>query len=121
MDLITIILIAGAFYVGWVVRGAVILNNLSEDPDRIIRILEDIKKINDAEAAGIKGEDALALVNSTKVRAEVVGDVFYLYGLEDNEFISQGSSIEDAVKLAQKRFPNKNFWLEKQNISSQTA
>lgn len=121
MDLFTLLLIAGAFYLGWIARGAILLAGMSDNPERFIKLLEDIKKINAAEDQSTTGEDALDLANSTKVRAEIVGDVFYLYRLEDNEFISQGSSIEDAMTTGQARFPDKHFWLEKQNISSHTA
>lgn len=121
MDLTTLLLIVGAFYLGWIARGATLLAGMSDNPEKFIKLLEDIKKINTAEAAGITEEDAVALAKSTKVRVDMVQDVVYLYRLEDNEFISQGSSIEDAMAQGQKRFPGKTFWLEKQNISSQTA
>ena len=121
MDLFTIILIVGAAYLGWVARGVMLLTGMSDNPDKFIKILEEIKKINNAEAAGFEGDDAVAIAQGIKVRAEEVGGIFYIYDLKDNQFIAQGNSVEDAFKLAQKRFPGKSFWLEQKNISSQTA
>lgn len=121
MDLVTLILIVGAFYLGWVVRGVILLAGMSNDPDKIIKMLQDIKKINYAKSAGFEDDEAVSIAKGVKVRAEVISDTFYLYGLDDNEFISQGPSMEDAFKLAQKRFPGKSFWLEKHNISSQNT
>jgi len=121
MDLFTLILIAAAFYLGWIARGAILLAGMSDNPEKFIKLLEDIKKINTAESAGFEGGEAVAIAQGIKVRAEEVSGIFYIYDLKDNQFIAQGTSVEDAFNLAQKRFPGKSFWLEKQNISSQTA
>ncbi len=112
---------AVCFWLGWRMRGAIFLYNLSENPDKVIETLKQIQKINEAEDAGFEPEDAVKIAKGVKVRAEIVNDTFYLYGLEDNQFIAQGPTVEDAFKIAQKRFPGKSFWLEKNDISNQTA
>jgi hypothetical protein len=121
MDFGILIVVGLAFYLGWFLRGVIVLSNLSEDPDKVIKILEKIKKINEAEEAGFDSKDAASLAKGIKVRAEVIGDIFYLYTLEDDQFVAQGKSMEDAFKTAQKRFPGKSIWLEKKDISNQTA
>ena len=108
-------------WLGWRIRGAIMLYNLSENPEKVIETLKQIQKINEAEEAGFDAKDAVKIAKGIKVRAEVVHDTYYLYGLEDNRFISQGATIEDAFLVAKNRFPGKSFWLEKQDISNQTA
>jgi len=109
------------YWLGWRMRGAVFLYNLSENPEKVIETLKQIQKINEAEEAGFEPEDAVKIAKGIKVRAELVGGVFYLYSLDDNQFVAQGPTVEDAFKVAQTRFPGKSFWLEKNDISNQTA
>lgn len=108
-------------WIGWRVRGAIMLYHLSENPEKVIDSLKKIQKINEAERAGFGSEDAVKIAEGIKVRAEVINSSVYLYGLDDNQFIAQGPSIEDAFLVAKSRFPGKSFWLEKQHISNQTA
>lgn len=108
-------------WIGWRVRGAIMLYHLSENPEKVIDSLKKIQKINEAEQAGFEGKDAVAIANGIKVRAEVINSSIYLYSLENNEFIAQGNNIEDAFLTAKTRFPGKSFWLEKNDISNQTA
>jgi hypothetical protein len=112
--------IVGA-WIGWRTRGAIMLYHLSENPEQVIDSLKKIQKINEAEQAGFNSEDAVKIAEGVKVRAEVINSNVYLFGLDDNQFIAQGSSIEDAFLVAKSRFPGKSFWLEKQHISNQTA
>ena len=107
MDLLTSLLfIVLAFYLGWVLRGAVILNNLSEDPDRIIKILEKIKKINEEEhSAGVSTNKS-----GTELRIERVGNILYAYSKDDDQFVAQGDDLASLLESAKKRFPNAVFF-----------
>jgi hypothetical protein len=107
MDLLTTLLfIALAFYLGWVLRGVVVLSNLSEDPDRIIKILEKIKKINEEGQATTNSTNA----SGTELRIERVGDILYAYSKDDNQFVAQGTDLASVLESAKKRFPGTVFF-----------
>jgi hypothetical protein len=117
MDFITILVIAViAMWIGWHVRGIVILANLAEDPDRIIRMLEKIKKINEEEQFESKGK-----LTGIEIKPEQVGNTWYAYAADDSQYLGQGPTLEDALKMVADRFPNKKFWCKKPNESSQTT
>ena len=94
------------------------IQNLSTDPDKFIRMLEEIKRINaecERGLAELDMEDAIML--NTEERAGLV----YLFQSIDDKFIAQGKSTEDALKSASERFPGKKFWIPKVKEDSQTA
>ena len=117
MDFITILVIAViAMWIGWHLRGIVILANLAEDPDRVIGMLEKIKKINEEEQQESKG-----VLPGVEIKPEQVGNMWYAYAADNNQFLGQGPTLEDALKMVADRFPDKKFWCKKPNGSSQTT
>jgi hypothetical protein len=110
-----IILAVIAFYAGWHFRGVIMLANLAVNPDKIIKMLENIKKINEAEARGEEFQDGI------EVESEQVGNVWYAYDKDTGHFLAQGTSFEDALKAACDRFPEKTFWCKKPEQFNQTA
>lgn len=121
MDVILYIIIGGvAAWIGWHVRGFILLANLSKNPEHIIKILEEIKKINDSEARGeidVQGLD----VTGTEIRIEQVNGAVYAYVADNNSFLAQGSTLEEALKIASERFPNQKFWHNESKQFNQTA
>jgi hypothetical protein len=105
-----------AAYVGWFARGVAILSNLARDPDHVIKMLQQIKKINEQEELGNTQADG-----GVEVESEQVGNVWYAYEKETGQFLAQGISLEDAVKSAADRFPEKTFWYKNPKQFSQTA
>jgi hypothetical protein len=106
MELLTILILIGlAFYLGWVLRGVVVLSNLSEDPDRIIKILEKIKKINEEQSSSDP-----VITNGTELRIERVGDILYAYSKDDDQFVAQGADLASVLESAKKRFPDTVFF-----------
>lgn len=99
-----------AMYIGWHLRGIVFLANLSENPDRVIKMLERIKEINEEEAKGNIMADS-----GVEVTAEHVQGYWYAYAKENGEFLGQGPTFDDALKSAGERFPGKKFWCNNQN------
>jgi hypothetical protein len=116
--IIYIVIGAVAFWLGkqWAVIH--FINNISQNPENVIKMLEKIKKINeeyDLKIADLAPEDAIML--NTEERAGLV----YLFQSEDDKFIAQGQSLEDALKSAAERFPGKKFWIPKIKEDTQTA
>ena len=104
-----------ASWIGWHARGIVFLSNISNHPEKMIKMLEQIKKINDEEL------DGSPEVDGTEIRAELVGTTWYIYSKDNNEFLAQGPSFDDAVMAVADRFPGKKFWCSKSEQSSETA
>jgi hypothetical protein len=78
--------------------------HLSEDPDRMIGILNKIKEINAKNAA----KETNTEVNDTgDVKIEHHHGHVYLFETSTDRFLAQGESIADAIKLMNKRFPGK--------------
>jgi len=94
-----------AFWLGWKLRGTIMMAAMSDDPEKIIKMLEEIKAIN-------KNEKISVSPNSIEVEPEHVGATWYAYAKETGQFLGQGSTLEDALKSASLRFPNKTFWCE---------
>lgn len=93
-------------WVGYHVKAILFRLTISEDPDKIIKILEDIKRINN--------ETGSETTTGTKVEVEPehVNSVWYAYSKETGQFLAQGPTLEEALRLASLRFPNKTFWCE---------
>ena len=116
MDLLFYVILAFiVFYAGWTLRGVVLIAKLSNNPESVIKMLEQIKKINEAEARGEEYQEGV------EVQPEQVGNVWYAYEKESGQFLAQGTSLEDAIKAACDRFPEKTFWCKKPGQFNQTA
>jgi hypothetical protein len=46
-----------------------------------------------------------------RVSVEKHGDIYYWYDFDDGEFLGQGKTTEDVVKIIQSRFPKHIFFL----------
>jgi hypothetical protein len=105
-----------AAYVGWFARGMAMIANLARDPDHIIKMLEQIKKINQEEAEGNTLADG-----GVEIEPEQVGNMWYAYVKETGQFLAQGQSLEDVLKAVADRYPGKTFWCKKTEQFNQTA
>jgi division protein CdvB (Snf7/Vps24/ESCRT-III family) len=105
--ILTLVLVVLAFYAGWHLRAVTMLFKISENPEHMIRLLEQVKKLNDeAKAQTEHGvpEDAV------EMDIEQVNGVVYAYDKTTGEFLAQAQNIYQAATLAAKRFPGKTFW-----------
>jgi len=78
--------------------------NLSNDPDRMIAILNKIKEINSEVEENGMPEDAIPL------KIEQVGEQVFAYNQITGEFLAQAQSVYQAALLAIARHPGKKFW-----------
>lgn len=99
--IIPILTVAVAFYCGWRVRTAIMMYHLSEDPDRMIGILNKIKEIN---AKGNTNSSPEVKPNGD-VKIEYHHGHVYLFENETDKFLAQGATIADAIEMMNKRFP----------------
>lgn len=103
-DLIIYIVIAVvAYWIGWHLRSMVMLYNLSQNPERTIKLLEELKKIHEQETEGLP-EDAI------QIELEEVNGQVYAYNKSTGDFLAQGSNRDLAGLAVAARFPDKKFW-----------
>lgn len=101
--IITLIVFVAAFWLGWRVRTAIVMYHLSEDPDKMIGILNKIKELN---AKGTT-KDSKEIVPNGDVKIEHHHGHVYLFESETDKFLAQGKTIADAIALMDKRFPGR--------------
>ena len=80
-----------------------VMQNVSEDPRRMINILEKIEKINQLEAQRQESKES----DLVEIKTEVHGGITYLFDKNTDEFLAQGTDFDNALDLANKRFPNR--------------
>lgn len=49
---------------------------------------------------------------SHRVRCEKIGDVFYWYDQDDDEFLGQGKDTETIINIVKSRFPDHIFFIQ---------
>ena len=108
--LIYIIVASVAFWLGWHIRGIVITINISQNPEKAIKMLEQIKKINAAESVEELKELANGESNKVKLNIERVGDQLFAYDSDTGHFIAQGVDLPAVLDSAHKRFPSRFFF-----------
>lgn len=119
--IIYIVLGAVAFWLGWHARGIVFLANISVNPDKMIKMLEKVKEINEAKSPEELEAIERTPFDAVEVAPEQVKGVWYAYAKDTNQFLAQGNSLEEALTAAAKRFPDKKFWCKTDEQFSQTA
>lgn len=88
------------YVAGWLSHAKVLADRLLEDPDSMIKALQDYKheeQIN-AQSATVR-----------EIEVDQKNDIFYLYAKDNGQFLSQASTLDDALELVHKRFPNQEF------------
>lgn len=114
MELELVIIAVVGFMVGYWWRGIMVLYNLSRNPEKMIKMLEEIKKINELEAQGadLDNTSVEVLKKGLPVELEIerVGEHLYAYTKDSNQFIAQGPNLKHLLEEAHKRFPGKVFF-----------
>jgi len=120
--LIDLLLAFGAgWWLAWRVCEFRIARNLAEDPDNIIRLLEQIKRLR----AEVDQEERLGLDpnrENVQVNVEHQNGIWYVYRKDNDEFLAQSNvSIDDAMQRASDRYPALVLWTHKPKEDSQRA
>jgi hypothetical protein len=97
------LVLAGCVWIGWHLRGIILLRNILRDPDRMIKLINEVKEIDQRP----DGDDAKT--NARRIRVEKHGDELYLFAEDNDEFLAQGSTLEVALERIEKRFPGDSF------------
>jgi hypothetical protein len=88
-------------WIGWHLRGIIMITRISQDPDRMLEVIQEIKRIRDQPEAT---KDA-----SRQIKIERHGTQLYLFAKDNDEFLGQGSTLQEALDHIDKRFPGNTF------------
>ena len=94
-----LILVAGML-IGWYLRGKLLLMIMTADPSHMIRLLENLKKLDELD------DNDKELV---EVEIERVDNTYFIYSKTSKEFLAQGTSVEEALDSVHSRYPNQTF------------
>ena len=78
--------------------------NISNNPDEMIKMLNKIKDINTEIETNDMPEDAHPM------EVERVGDVLYAYDKHSGQFLAQAPNLASLIEMVNKRFPGKKFF-----------
>jgi hypothetical protein len=85
--------------------------NLSNNPDEMIKVLNKIKQLNAEEIAQTELEPAVGNSESgTEMKIERVGDQLYAYAKDTNQFLGQATNLTALLETVKQRFPGKEFF-----------
>jgi hypothetical protein len=102
MDIIVILFVfIFGFVFGWLRASKSILDKILGDPDSMMNLLKKYKDAKDDEV----GDN----VSVRELRVEKHGEQLYLFDKDSNEFLAQGSTLQEAIANVEKRFPDQTF------------
>jgi hypothetical protein len=90
-----------------------VINDVRQQLERLLSNV--LESESDSESDLIKIEDAIEPetknINSINTRLEEVNGVFYVYNIDNGEFIAQGATADEVQKHAQSRISNKDVFI----------
>jgi len=116
---IIISLVVGAF-VGGYVFFLLLITTFNNDPKMVIDLLcksvgvnaivtTNLSELNNVLSSDVDNKLDQRVVNAIELSVKKYGEQFYLYFKESESYISQGSSIDEAMERAHKRYPGQYF------------
>ena len=116
--IVTLAFIIGAAFGAFVVS-RIMMFNISQNPRKIITLLEEIEKINEKGEEEI-GTEEEPLDESGNISVEEHNGIVFIYDKFTKEFIAQGSNFDSAIAAAEKRFPGR-FNTKIENLEHQST
>lgn len=99
MDLIDLLVLVLVFWLGWRLRGWWMIITMAQNPEPMMAALKRVQQLNtEAESTGPR-----------RIRVERIGLQLYLYAEDNDEFLAQGHSLEEAIAQIELRFPGDEF------------
>lgn len=103
MEDISILHLLLGFVVGWVISKIIIGYLNAKNAMLEAEITELTKKIKE---------------RVVRVTVERHGDIYYLYEKETDNFVAQGRDADEIKEILLKRWPNKTFFADEENVKS---
>lgn len=92
------------FMIGYVVGKHILAARLRNSPDRAIKELQQY----------INNKTETTASAATTLIVEQTNDQYYLFTKDTDQFVGQGTTLEQAIESARQRFPNKQFQFEQE-------
>ena len=108
------------FVAGYWWRGIMVLYKLSRDPRAAIKMLEELREIQEHEAKGTPINET-RFGKGIEINVETMKGIHYLFIKETNQFVGQGPDLEKALLEANKRYPDNILWCQQLKKDSHTA
>lgn len=86
------------FSAGWIAKSILFNYHLSDNPEKIQSLIDKIKE--SSRTNSIRNNSY-----QLPVKFVQIGTIIYVYTL-DGKFVSQGKTMDDAISIAMKRFPD---------------
>lgn len=99
----SLLLLLAGVVVGWWLHRISVLNRILKNPDNFIQILEKYKVAKQEAETLSEGNGYRSL------KVERHGDMLYLFAEDTDEFLAQAPTLQAALDLVEKRFPNQLF------------
>jgi len=96
-----------SYRVGGFMRGIEVIQNLARNPQKTVEMLEELKRIQDAESIEELNTTAQ---EGNEMLIERVGDQLYAYAKETGQFLGQGPNFDAVAETVGKRFPGQKFF-----------
>lgn len=109
------VVIGVAYAIGYRYRGVVMLRNMTANAENMIRLLGKLRELQIQEEEQADDPDREELI------PEQVNGMWYVYTKHTKQFLSQGTTLDDALAEVGKRFPDRKFWCNKSKQDSQSA
>jgi hypothetical protein len=119
--IIWIVGVSVAYWIGHTIGGHMkayqMMQNMIHNPDGMLKLIDQLKKINEEELESGKTipDDAIL------VETEEVNGMVYAYDKLTGEFLAQAHNLHQVMTLAAQRFPGKKFWHPEIKEDTQTA
>lgn len=97
-----ILYLAAAFLAGWWICKILTLRKILNDPDEFLILIKRYKELQ-------KEVEDKSTDDPSQVRVEKHGNQIYIYVKDTDEFLAQGSSLEEALDRISKRYPDRVF------------
>ena len=94
-----------SYRVGAFMKGIEMIQNLARNPQKTVEMLEELKRIQDAESI-----EELTAQEGNEMLIERVGDQLYAYAKETGQFLGQGPNFDAVAETVGKRFPGQKFF-----------
>jgi hypothetical protein len=97
------IIMGACIWVGWHLRGIMLIRNILRNPDGMIKLINEVKAIDERDDGDKDKQGA------RRIRVEKHGEELYLFAEDNDEFLAQGPTLEVALERIEKRFPGDSF------------
>jgi hypothetical protein len=95
------LIMAACVWIGWHLRGIMLIRNILRNPDGMIKLIKEVKAIEERPDT----PDA----KSRRIRVEKHGTELYLFAEDNDEFLAQAPTLQEALDRIEKRFPGDSF------------